>query len=350
MNGFPNAAYAVWIRKMRRVFAAIGRIFTPDPATFDALAMRGINPALVPVDLSRSLRQSNSSDVNWRTSTAAHDPTWPYSIILLFIAATSVIVTGPRPVAAQCCGMGSPCCTPGPPCGCPSGGCGFGCSTGCGCGWPGPSFSLFGCRPCCQPCRPVCGSCCDPSYGIACRAPLCGSSCGSCCGPSYPIACGPCYGSACGPPCCGSCGPACGCPGSVVPGSPGCCPPQTFESPSGFQPATTNKGGAPTIADPIESIPGAIPSPVNKPPAAPPNDKGTRFDRQPQGALESAENHKITQSDVSEMPDERRLVRQSVSAGFHTRVSIAASNRLLAGTDSLPLTSRSPQDDGARND
>ena len=205
-----------------------------------------------------------------------------------------------------------------PPCGRPMGCCGPACSGGCGCGCPRFSLGIFPGRNCCPGYAPVCG-------------PPCGSPFGSPCGSPYGLACGP----GCGSP---ACSPACGCPGG---GSPcgGGYPMPTYETPAVPQPSSGNRAGTSTI-EPTDPSPEGPPTPIKKRSATPPD--GAKFERQPQGSLDAAAG--LDMSQASAEPAERcekRFFRQSVSAGFRTRVLISGSGRFLSQVASTKSPSSS---------
>lgn len=291
--------------------------------------------------------------------------------VFMLIALAGALMIYSPPAFGQCCGSGcgSPCgsscgsgCGMGPSmCGpscCPSGGCGFGCSSGCGCPRPTFGFGLFGGGRCCS----ACGSCCAPPCGRVCGAPCgpvcvarCAPMCGPCCGSPWgggPCGYSPCCGSSCGGPACGlACGPspcgvgpcASGCCGSCEPGcaggpsqcGAGCGPPPTYEASPGPPAGSTSGPGYPPAANPGEPIPGIAPTPIPKRPAPPQDEKGTRFERRPVGAIGSSAAPDLT--DNSELATEpsatpRRLFRQSLSAGFHTTVLTAQVSRATVGS------------------
>jgi hypothetical protein len=273
---------------------------------------------------------------------------WPWHILLSIAAAAAVIGVGQAPGFAQCCGMGAPsyapcgsCCGSPSFCGSPCGGCGS-----CGmpsCGMPMPCGApMCGCAPPCG-CRP--SGCC--SGGCGCRfprfslfpgsscCPNCAPACGSPCGPACGLACGPCYGSPCGAPACG-CGPSCGGPGMPGPCGGACgCPTPTFETPGVPQPSSSNKPG-PTTIEPADTPPTGPPAPIKQRPGAAP--EGSKFERQPQGSLDTADGLNSSQASAEASGlIEKRLFRQCASAGFHTRVLVPGSEQLLS------------QADGARN-
>jgi hypothetical protein len=233
---------------------------------------------------------------------------------------------GGRAFFGSPCG-GSPCC--GSPCGssmpffgrpcggCPPSccrpacqpmGCCGGCSSGCGC--QRSSFALFPSAGC----GPVCGPRCGPS---------CGSPCGCPCGPSCGLACGPVCGCGmpgCGVGGCGSGGLGCG----PVAGTPV----QTFEgAPSGPLPSPSNTTGPPSSNDPGDQPPGGPPTPIKQRPVMPP-DGSQKFERQPQGSLDSGESFDVSQASADPVGVVvKRYFRQTVSAGFHTRVAVAEARR-----------------------
>ena len=286
---------------------------------------------------------------------------WPRRVFILTALVAAMLVCSTS-AFGQCCGSGcaSPCGSGcgmgpsmcGPSCCCPSGGCGLACSSGCGCPRSPFGFGLFGGGRCCSPC----GSCCAPSCGGPCGAvgrPQCVSMCGSGCG--SPCGCGPCgyapcCGSPCGGPVCGlACGPspcgagpcASGCCGSCGPtyvGGPspcgaGCGASPTYEPSPGIPPGSTNGPGYPPAAAPGEPIPGVTPAPIPKRPSQPPDEKGTRFERRPLGSIGAAPvdvtDNFESAAESSQPP--RRLFRQSLSAGFHTRVLTAQVSRTTVG-------------------
>jgi hypothetical protein len=68
-----------------------------------------------------------------------------------------------------------------------------------------------------------------------------------------------------------------------------------------------------------------------KPRSTPPDEKGARYDRESQGALGAADADDLAQR--FEMPlglTQKRLFRQSVSAGFRTQVAAGDEDRLVA--------------------
>ncbi len=304
--------------------------------------------------------------------------------------------------SAGICSMGN--CSPAPNCCCPSGGCGFGCSAGCGCpratfglGWFGGGRccsspcgsccgsgcggyrSCGGCRSCgsffgpcgapcgCAPCGPSCGSPCGCApCGLACGSafcggPVCGGSicagpaCGLACGPPCGMACGPSWGPSCGPACgpggCGSCGASgLGAPGSC---GGGCSPLPTYETNPALPPGATNHPGYPLPNNPTlppgDPIPGAPATTIPKR-QPPPGDKGTRFERRPGETSNTAAATDLTQAvDPSELSVPRpsqRLFRQSVSAGFHTRVVAADSGRSPGWKVTKRTGTQSPRTEG----
>jgi hypothetical protein len=295
------------------------------------------------------------------------------------VMAVSVTLFGSTCAFAQCgggpcCGSGPSCggcpsiCSPGPGCCCPSGGCGFGCSAGCGCARSPFGFGFFGGNRCCAPCGGCCGPVCGPSCSGMCGSicgprcgPMCGPpcgggpcgfapSCGSCCGgPSCGLACGPCGPGACGAGSCGSCVPNCG--GAPGPCGAGCCPTPTYETTPALPPGSMNRPGYPPADGPGDSS--GPPITIPKRPVAPPDDKGTRFERRPLGSSSTATAVDVTQnSDRFPAAPQTRLFRQSVSAGFHTQVLTAQRGRLLAGgrpSRSIPSKPR-PEDELARTE
>ena len=118
----------------------------------------------------------------------------------------------------------------------------------------------------------------------------------------------------------GPCGSACG------------CPTPTFETPGVPQPSSSNKPG-PTTIEPADSPPAGPPAPIKQRsgPAVPDNSK---FERQPQGSLDTADGYNSSQESAE--PSgliEKRLFRQCASAGFHTRVLVRGSEELLSRAD-----------------
>jgi hypothetical protein len=302
---------------------------------------------------------------------------WPRRVFILAVV-IAVLTCFSTSGFGQCCGSGccgggccgpSICspggCGPGPSCCCPSGGCGFKCPGGCGCQRSLFGFGLFGggrccspCGPCCPPCRGPCGGCgprCAPYCGYPCGAGFSGGApcCGSCCGgPAYGLACGPCCPSPCGGASCGSCVP--GCAGAPGPCGAGCCP--TFETTPAVPPGSVNRPGYPPVVDPGEPIPGVPSTTVPKRPVLPPDDKGTRFERRPVGDSSAAAAFDVTDNrdpwgDEPATPS-KRMVRQSASAGFHTRILTAQNSRPKLGSraaNSLALKTR-PQDEFASSE
>jgi hypothetical protein len=123
----------------------------------------------------------------------------------------------------------------------------------------------------------------------------------------------------------GPCGGACG------------CPTPTFETPGVPQPSSSNKPG-PTPIDPADAPPVGPPAPIKQRsgPAAP---EGSKFERQPQGSLDSADGLNSTQASAE--PSgliEKRLFRQCASAGFHTHVLVPGSEELLSRADGAKNT------------
>jgi hypothetical protein len=315
---------------------------------------------------------------------------WPRRVFIL-TALVGAILACSGSAFGQCCGSGcgSGCgmglSMGGPGCGCPSGGCGFGCSAGCGCPRAPFGFGLFGGGRCCSPC----GSCCAPSCGGGCGgpcgpvcfprcAPMCGGGCGSPCGPG-PCGYAPCWGSPCGGPACGlACGPcgqgpcgvglcsaggcgtgACGscapsCAGAPGPCGAGCCPP-TYETSPAMPPGSTNGPGYPPSTGPGEPIPGIAPTTIPKRSPPPTDEKGTHFERRPVGAVGSAAAPDLTdnsESSATDLQPPKRLFRQSVSAGFHTRVLTAQVDRTNVGSrtaQTLPRKTRT-DDELARSE
>ena len=296
-----------------------------------------------------------------------------WHILLSIAMVVGTIVFEPASASAQCCGMGSPGCGScgGPPsfCGSPCGGSPCGGTPCCGspCGGPMPFFGrpACGCQPSC--CRPMgfgggCGSgCCGGGCPTGCGyqrlsfgffpsgnccpnyAPSCGSPCGCSCGPSCGLACGPscgCGSPACGSPGCGSCGQACGCAGVPAPcGTVGGYPTPTFDAPSGPQPSSSNKTGPPPSNDPNDAPPAGPPTRIKQQRSGPPPADGSnKFERAPQGSgsLDSSGSLDLSQASADPVGVvEKRFFRQTVSAGFHTRVAIAATSRLVSQTDAL---------------
>ena len=162
-----------------------------------------------------------------------------------------------------------------------------------------------------------------------CGGPVCGSPCG---GPPCGMACGPSYCPSCGPSCgpggcgagCGSCGASC--LGVPAPCGDGCSPMPTYENNPALPPGAINRPGYPPIAPPGDPIPGAPATTIPKR-QLPPDDKGTRFERRPGETSNTAAATDLTQnvepSELSVPRPSQRLFRQSVSAGFHTRVLTA---------------------------
>jgi hypothetical protein len=226
---------------------------------------------------------------------------------------------GPMPFFGRPgCGCQPSCCRP---MGCCGGGCGGGCPTGCG--YPRLAFGFF-----------PGGNCC-PNY-----APRCGSPCGCSCGPSCGLACGPscgCGSPACGSPGCGSCGSACGCAGvPAVVGNVSGSPMPTYDIPSGAQPSSSNKTGPPPSIDPNDAPPTGPPAPIKQRSATPPADGSSKFQRDPQSSLDSSGSLDPSQTSADPVGVvEKRFFRQTVSAGFHTRVAIAAPIRLVSQTETL---------------
>jgi hypothetical protein len=313
---------------------------------------------------------------------------WPRRVFIL-TAIVGAILFCSASVFGQCCGPGfgpscGPCggsgcgsgCGMGSPmysssCGCPSGGCGFGCSAGCGCPQSPFGFGFFGGGRCGSPCSSCCGPACGGGCGSPCGrvcgprcASMCGPACGSPCGPG-PCGYAPCCGSPCGGPACGfacspygpgpcgsgPCGPgpcgsgpcAAGCCGSCVPscaGAPGPCgagcgPMPTYEVSPALPPGSTNGPGYPPAASPGDPIPGPAGTTIPKRPSQPPDDKGTHFERRPDGAAGAAaapidvtDNSDTSATEPSQPT--RRLFRQSVSAGFRTRVLTAQAARTMS--------------------
>jgi hypothetical protein len=299
----------------------------------------------------------------------SHIQSWPRRTIVLTLA-LAVITFSSASSFGQCCGGscgGCPSmCSPGPGCCCPSGGCGFGCAAGCGCPRAPFGFGIFGGGRCCQPCGSCCGPACSGGCGPMCGprcGPICGSPCGTsfcgsppCCGsycggPACGMACGPCAPGACGAGCSGSCAPSCG--AAPGPCGAGCCPTPTYGSMPGIPPGSSNQPGYPPSQGPGEPIPGVAPTTIPKRPAVPTDDKGTRFERRPVGSSGTAS--AVDVSDNSPTAGDQpppRLFRQSVSAGFHTRVLTAQNSRAVAVSRdrrSLPFSAR-PEDEVARTE
>lgn len=104
---------------------------------------------------------------------------------------------------------------------------------------------------------------------------------------------------------------------------------QTFETPAGPQPSSSNKAGPSTIIEPTETPPDVPQTPIKKrsgPPA-----EGTGFERRPQGSLDREASLDVTQasSEPAELR-EKRFFHQCVSAGFRTRVLVPGSDRLVS--------------------
>jgi hypothetical protein len=117
----------------------------------------------------------------------------------------------------------------------------------------------------------------------------------------------------------GACGGACG------------CPTPTFETPGVPQPSSSNKPG-PTTIEPADTPPTGPPAPIKQRSGAAP--EGSKFERQPQGSLDTAEG--FNSSQASAEPSgliEKRLFRQCASAGFHTRVLVPGSEELVSRAD-----------------
>ncbi len=99
--------------------------------------------------------------------------------------------------------------------------------------------------------------------------------------------------------------------------------------------ATNRPNYAPPALTPGDPIPGGPTTTIPKRPALPPDDKGTRFERRPDGAASTASAIDVTQDAEFSMPlptrAEKRLFRQSVSAGFHTQVLTAQNDRTGVG-------------------
>ncbi len=309
---------------------------------------------------------------------------WPRRVFIL-TAAVATLMCGAATGFGQCCGpgcgagCGSGCgigpsmCSSGPGCCCPPGGCGFGCSAGCGCPRAPFGFGFFGGPRC----GPPCGSCCGPACGGFCGGgcgPVCGPRCGSVCGspcgagpcgcapygggycggPACGLACGPCAPGACGSGCCGSCAPSCA--GAPGPCGAGCCPTPTYETTPAMPPGTTDRPGYPPAIGPGEPIPGAAPTTIPKRSTAPPDDKGTRFERRPPESSGTAATVPVTDSSdpTGDPPSQstKRLFRQSLSAGFHTRILTVQSERSIAmnrAAHPSPFTAE-PDDELARRE
>jgi hypothetical protein len=114
----------------------------------------------------------------------------------------------------------------------------------------------------------------------------------------------------------------------------------TYEVSPALPPGSTNGPGYPPVASPGDLIPGPAAGPAGTPipkrPSQPLDDKGTHFERRPAGAAGTAaapidvtDNSETSSTDASQPT--RRLFRQSVSAGFHTRVLTAQAARTSVG-------------------
>ncbi|HEV8001588.1 MAG TPA: hypothetical protein VGP63_17000 [Planctomycetaceae bacterium] len=133
-----------------------------------------------------------------------------------------------------------------------------------------------------------------------------------------------------------------------MPGScgAGCGPPPTYEVSPGLAPGSTNGPGYPPAAIPGEPIPGITPNTIPKRPAPPQDEKRTRFERRPVGAIGSSAAPDLTDnSELATGPSAapRRLFRQSLSAGFHTTVLTAQVSRTTVGSrvaESAPRKTR----------
>jgi hypothetical protein len=124
----------------------------------------------------------------------------------------------------------------------------------------------------------------------------------------------------CGVGGCGAGGSGCG----PVAGTPA----QTFEgAPSGPLPSSSNKAGPPPSIDPGDLPPAGPPTAIKQRPGTPP-DGSQRFERQPQGSLDSGESFDMSQASADPVGVVvKRYFRQTVSAGFHTRVAVAEARR-----------------------
>jgi hypothetical protein len=104
----------------------------------------------------------------------------------------------------------------------------------------------------------------------------------------------------------------------------------TFE-PRPSSPGSSNKPGPPAIGDPADGPPDGPPTPIKKRSGPPVEEKGTKFERQPQGSLDTAKSLDDAQASIDRSDlCEKRFFRQTVSAGFRTRVTVADSDRLVS--------------------
>ena len=103
---------------------------------------------------------------------------------------------------------------------------------------------------------------------------------------------------------------------------------QTFEgAPSGPLPSPSNTTGPPPSNDAGDQPPGGPPAPIKQRSNTPPAD-GSKFERQPQGSLDSGESFDMSQASADPVGVVvKRYFRQTVSAGFHTRVEVAEAQR-----------------------
>jgi hypothetical protein len=104
----------------------------------------------------------------------------------------------------------------------------------------------------------------------------------------------------------------------------------TFE-PRSPSPSSSNKAGPPPIVEPGATSPDGPPTPIQRRSGPPSDDKAKGFERQPQGSLDAASALDNTQASAEPAElSEKRFFRQSVSAGFRTRVLVADSSRLMS--------------------
>jgi hypothetical protein len=100
-------------------------------------------------------------------------------------------------------------------------------------------------------------------------------------------------------------------------------------------PASSNGPGYPPALGPGEPIPGAT-TPIPKRPVPPADEKGTRFERRPAETSNTAaaapDLTDNSEPPAAAFPEPKRLLRQTASAGFCTRVLTAESGRAI-GTD-----------------
>jgi hypothetical protein len=120
----------------------------------------------------------------------------------------------------------------------------------------------------------------------------------------------------------------------------------TYETNPALPPGAINRPGYPPISPPGDPIPGTPATTIPKR-QLPPDDKGTRFERRPGETSNTAAATDLTQaaepSELSVPRPSQRLFRQSVSAGFHTRVLTADSWRPRGESVAAATIRRTPR-------